>query len=86
MLVAKSLSQPVFGSYHDVFAFRSSAAECENVVRGGALLSADPSAVGVSELAANTPNTTNTYKSPFYEILQQPDTTITPDTTGSHMD
>ena len=30
-----------------------------------------------------TPNTTNTHKSLFYEILQQPDTTITTDTTGS---
>ena len=31
----------------------------------------------------DTPNTTNTHKSLFYEILQQPDTTITTDTTGS---
>ena len=34
----------------------------------------------------NTPNTTNTHKSIFYGILQQPDTTITTDTTGSHID
>lgn len=30
-----------------------------------------------------TPNTTNTHKSLFYEILQQPNTTITTNTTGS---
>ena len=34
-------------------------------------------------IMSDTPNTTNTHKSLFYEILQQPDTTITTDTTGS---
>ena len=46
----------------------------------------DPFASRRVRVMPATPNATNTHKSLFYKILQQPDTTITTDTTGSHID